>query len=792
MAATPARLSRAARLWLRLRGYRGALERIEGGVVSGWAARRGDPAPLAIELHGAEGRLISGRADAFRADLTAAGIGEGRHAFALPVPPALWDASGEITLRIAGHTLDLAQLNLPGRAVSSAPPSPDALARHLFGPLLRLRAALPATDAAPPLRPHQALFAQSGAVADALPSPLFAYTDFIRHRENVAEHFPHPEAPHETDAFLRWYLADYGARRKGVQLPMTREAIDWLNTKVDGLSRAMRIFGLSGSEPEKDLCRWSAEIAPALGVGDCLVPETARARLSRPLASEPWPLTPFTAHLHATTPALRNLDPGSEADRQRLVLSVVLLALEHPEFLGYLPNGAAEQLLDSGALSAFVQSLRPGPLVSRDQYAAALRREGFDLDRKEFLRSAEGHRIEAARRPRPTGPRVDIQILGPFRKAAGLGQSTRLSHHILQHCDYSLNAVDYSRDNPAPSGAGAPVTLGAPRPARINLLHLNAEAVPDAFAFEPDIFSGAYNIAYVYWELDSPALCHQLALELVDEIWVSSDYCAQTYRGATSKPVTNVGMCFQPPPEIDRDAARRALHRQLGVGTPPFTFLASFDSFSYLQRKNPLGTLRAFSAAFPTEQTVRLVIKTQNRQRVSDPAQAALWAEIDQRIAADPRITLIDETLAYGGVLELMAGADCYASLHRSEGWGFGMLEGMALGVPVLCTGYSGNLEFCDEETAWLVPARSVEPGPQDYIFVTPGQHWGEPDHAAAVAQMRAVRSDAAARMQKAARARERVRRDFSVAAIARRYDARLKEIFAALASNPGENTSAR
>ena len=214
-----------------------------------------------------------------------------------------------------------------------------------------------------------------------------------------------------------------------------------------------------------------------------------------------------------------------------------------------------------------------------------------------------------------------------------------------------------------------------------------------------------------------------------------------------------------------------------------FVFLVAFDSFSFVQRKNPVGTLRAFAAAFPGDPDVRLVIKTQNRQKVRDPAQQAIWAEVDALVAADPRIRLIDETLSYDDLLRLKAGCDAYVSLHRAEGWGFGMIEAMALGVPVVATAYSGNMEFCSDATAFLVAAPEVELGPDDYIFVRPGQKWADPDIADAARQMRAVWSDPALRQARATAALANVRDNFAAAVIARRYKARLDTILQNLQS---------
>ena len=146
-------------------------------------------------------------------------------------------------------------------------------------------------------------------------------------------------------------------------------------------------------------------------------------------------------------------------------------------------------------------------------------------------------------------------------------------------------------------------------------------------------------------------------------------------------------------------------------------------------------------------------------------------------IARDPRVVLINETLNYDALLQLKAACDCYISLHRSEGWGFGMIEAMNLRVPVVCTGYSGNMDFCSDETAWLVDYEEVALERDDYIFVHRGQKWAEPDLSDAAANLRAVWSDPAARAAKVAAAHANVHKNFSAKAIAKRYEARLREI---------------
>ena len=84
-----------------------------------------------------------------------------------------------------------------------------------------------------------------------------------------------------------------------------------------------------------------------------------------------------------------------------------------------------------------------------------------------------------------------------------------------------------------------------------------------------------------------------------------------------------------------------------------------------------------------------------------------------------------------------MAAADCYVSLHRSEGFGLTLAEAMALGKPVIATGYSGNLDFMTPETSYLVPWRygvrflwGAALTPQAHGGLNPTWHRRRPVHA--------------------------------------------------------------
>jgi glycosyltransferase involved in cell wall biosynthesis len=65
----------------------------------------------------------------------------------------------------------------------------------------------------------------------------------------------------------------------------------------------------------------------------------------------------------------------------------------------------------------------------------------------------------------------------------------------------------------------------------------------------------------------------------------------------------------------------------------------------------------------------------------------------------------------------------------------------------VVATGWSGNLDFMDADSAALVGYRLVEARDPRGVFEAPGAVWAEPDVAEAAAALRRLADDEAARV---------------------------------------------
>jgi len=125
-----------------------------------------------------------------------------------------------------------------------------------------------------------------------------------------------------------------------------------------------------------------------------------------------------------------------------------------------------------------------------------------------------------------------------------------------------------------------------------------------------------------------------------------------------------------------------------------------------------------------------------------------------------------------------MRRADCYVSLHRAEGFGLTLGETMALGKPVIATGFSANLDFMTSDNSYLVRYQEVEVGREGENYPASGT-WAEPDLEHAAQLMREVwerQDEARARGE---RAQREITEPFSLEAIGETARLRLKRLAA-------------
>ncbi|MCK9387111.1 MAG: glycosyltransferase [Sulfuritalea sp.] len=196
-----------------------------------------------------------------------------------------------------------------------------------------------------------------------------------------------------------------------------------------------------------------------------------------------------------------------------------------------------------------------------------------------------------------------------------------------------------------------------------------------------------------------------------------------------------------------------------GLPNDATVFVSSFDPSSDPARKNPAAILEAFRQAFPGDGgNVRMVFRLNNAYSTEMARETTRL--LQEAAAGDHRIGFATEPMSYRQVLSLYASADVFVSLHRAEGLGLGLLESMRLGVPVIATGWSGNMTFMDHSCAAIVRYGLAPISGSHPVFsakaLGPDAIWAEPVIEDAVAWMRHLHSQPEDRRRLGAAARLR------------------------------------
>jgi glycosyltransferase involved in cell wall biosynthesis len=326
-----------------------------------------------------------------------------------------------------------------------------------------------------------------------------------------------------------------------------------------------------------------------------------------------------------------------------------------------------------------------------------------------------------------------IVVVGSLQTASGLGQSARLCYEALKALGLPVYAIDISRMLMQPDdGVAFDFVDGRSLSGPANLiLHVSGPLMPLAMLGLPrKLVQCSRVIGYWAWELPKLPADWCYGGRFVHEIWVPSTFTAN----ALAELAHDLPIRIVPHPIAIGGITRRAA---AWGANKPFVVLTMFDMASSTARKNPLGAIKAFKAAFGGDPEARLVIKCANLACFPDGER-----ELRSHCPLGGNVVLLEAFLDRSSLEALYAEADAVISLHRSEGFGLILAEAMLRGLPVVATDWSGNTDFLSEATGMPIGYQLVPAVDPQNTYDFPETVWAEPNITQAAQALRDLRKD--------------------------------------------------
>lgn len=375
-------------------------------------------------------------------------------------------------------------------------------------------------------------------------------------------------------------------------------------------------------------------------------------------------------------------------------------------------------------------------------------------------------RADAAPAPADDGA-IGLTIVGYLRGELGLGEAARSLARACLAAGVPVTGIDTgfqiacrhtddTLDLPPPSA-----------PPAVDLLYVNADQVLPTrqFLVTSGHPSGRYTVGFWHWEQPEIPRRHHAAFAGLDEVWVPSTFVQDAVAPVSPVPV------FKVPHAVQASPSEAATRDRFGLPSDRQLVLVMYDFLSFQRRKNPQAAIAAFRIAAARTPSLGLVVKTMNGAAVPEAL-----AELRECLCDLPSVTLVDEVLTRQQTWDLESCCDVLLSLHRAEGFGFGPAEMMALGKPVVATGWSANMDFMTADNSMPVRFR-LEPlgeavGPYDA-----GPVWAEADVEHAAWCLGRLAEDPALAARLGAAARDTMARSFAPAVVGRQVRERLQTI---------------
>lgn len=263
---------------------------------------------------------------------------------------------------------------------------------------------------------------------------------------------------------------------------------------------------------------------------------------------------------------------------------------------------------------------------------------------------------------------------------------------------------------------------------------------------------------------------------LVDEIWVYSNDNKETFirSGIPEAKIHVIPLGINP--EIYK------------VAKEEFSLLTSKHfKFIYIGGMSPRKgvdiLINAYLKAFTGKDDVCLIIKDYAKPCYGETEIAQLIKEINNN-PDSPEIKYLSDNMQEEDIANLLRACDCYVQPYRSEGFGLPIAEACACGLPVIVTGHGSCLDFCNNETAYFIPAKvevfnenEISAGENCTLVTVDKPFWASPDIDETARLMRYAYNHPEEAKEKGEKAADFIHKNFTWHHTALKILERLKEL---------------
>lgn len=301
-----------------------------------------------------------------------------------------------------------------------------------------------------------------------------------------------------------------------------------------------------------------------------------------------------------------------------------------------------------------------------------------------------------------------VNLVGYATSPLGLGEELRQAAHGFLKAGLQINIINIKASGTPELYSDLNGYLGDDFLYPVSIFFLSPFSFFSFYEKNSDRFKETYVIGNFLWELEDFPSKWLHVLALVDEIWVSTKFVRDIYKKSGVEEVH-----VNPTPAITPATNSLSFRNEFSFCDKTFVFGFMFDLHSSPKRKNPLALVKAYEQSRRltlANQPTALLIKVHRANVPSDE-----YDELKAYCSHVNGVHFYEETLSAEGVVGFYNTVDAYVSLHRSEGTGRTIIEARQLGLPTVCTAYSGAMDIIELSDVLGVPYEIITCVPDDY-----------------------------------------------------------------------------